>query len=114
MERKRSSTENSIRNYPANIFCIAGLYGGFAFFNHLFIYDIVILLVLTFWLFKKQSIVSSILALAFGVIAFVFALKQPSFAGGWHLGLTVWWIWSAAFTVYYTLKFKRESEKLNA
>jgi len=114
MKMERSPAENSIRNYAANLVCISAFYAGFAFFNHLFLYDIAILLVLSFWLFKKQSIASAILIFVFGIIAVLFALQQPKFAGGWHLALAAWWVWSGGASIYFVLKLKRVSEESKA
>ena len=111
---ERSSAENSIRNYAANLVCISAFYAGFAFFNHLFLYDIAILLVLSFWLFKKQSITSAVLAFVFGLSAVFFALQQPKFAGGWHFALAVWWVWSGGASIYFVLKLKRVSKESKA
>ncbi|WP_189420667.1 hypothetical protein [Cellvibrio zantedeschiae] len=111
---ERSPAENSIRNYAANLACISAFYAGFAFFNHLFLYDIAILSVLSLWLFKKQSLTGAILAFMFGIVAVLFAFQQPTFAGGWHLALAFWWVWSGGASIYFVLKLKRTSNESKA
>ena len=107
MSDRSNEIKNPINSIAANLVVIAAFNVGFAFFNFTFFFDVLILLILAFCLFKWKSRVVSILILASGLLALYYQMDSPFDAGGWRIALIAWWVLSGIVSLYHTVRFQK-------
>jgi hypothetical protein len=97
-------SEYYIRNYAANLFVVSVFYIGYSFYETSMFFDVIILMVLSFIVFKWKSRVASLLTISFGCVSLFLLFGTTDWL---RFALSFVILWSGGMALYHSNKYHK-------